>query len=127
MSSSSDFRAASSESVVKSDSVVVALRDTLREVTRVTVQLGVAGDTVFRSIITDRDRYRDKSRHDMAKYRTEIRVDTVYVERRDSVSVEIAGRARNEGAKGSGFVAGLRWVFWIVVGLIVLVVVLKWR
>lgn len=125
VSSSSEFRAESSESVVKSDSVVVALRDTLREVTTVTVQLGAAGDTVFRSVVTDRTNAR--SRDNRAAVRTNVveRHDTVYVERRDSMSVEIPGRARNELAKGSGFVAGLRWVFWIVVGLIVLVVVIR--
>ena len=104
------------------DSVVVAERDTVREVTTVMIQLGAGGDTTFQSVVTDRERLRDRSRQDVATHRSEVRVDTVYVERRDSVLVKNSNQAR-----ASPLLKILKWSFWIVVGLIALTVVLKIR
>jgi hypothetical protein len=104
------------------DSVVVAERDTIREVTTVMIQLGAGGDTTFQSVVTDRERLRDRSRSDRATHRSEVRVDTVYVERRDSVLVKNSNQAR-----ASPLLKILKWSFWIVVGLIALTVVLRIR
>ena len=104
------------------DSVVVAERDTVREVTTVMIQLGAGGDTTFQSVVTDRERLRDRSRSDRATHRSEVRVDTVYVERRDSVLVKNSNQAR-----ASPLLKILKWSFWIVVGLIALTMVLKIR
>ena len=104
------------------DSVVVTERDTIREVTTVMIQLGAGGDTTFQSVVTDRERLRDRSRQDVATHRSEVRVDTVYVERRDSVLVKNSNQAR-----ASPLLKILKWSFWIVVGLIALTVVLKIR
>ena len=104
------------------DSVVVTERDTVREVTTVMIQLGAEGDTTFQSVVTDRERFRDRSRQDVATHRSEVRVDTVYVERRDSVFVKNSNQAR-----ASPLLKILKWSFWIVVGLIALTVVLKIR
>ena len=104
------------------DSVVVTERDTIREVTTVMIQLGAGGDTTFQSVVTDRERLRDRSRSDRATHRSEVRVDTVYVERRDSVLVKNSNQAR-----ASPLLKILKWSFWIVVGLIALTVVLKIR
>jgi hypothetical protein len=104
------------------DSVVVTERDTVREVTTVMIQLGAGGDTTFQSVVTDRERLRDRSRSDRATHRSEVRVDTVYVERRDSVLVKNSNQAR-----ASPLLKILKWSFWIVVGLIALTVVLKIR
>ena len=104
------------------DSVVVTERDTVREVTTVMIQLGAEGDTTFQSVVTDRERLRDRSRSDRATHRSEVRVDTVYVERRDSVLVKNSNQAR-----ASPLLKILKWSFWIVVGLIALTVVLKIR
>ena len=104
------------------DSVVVTERDTIREVTTVMIQLGAEGDTTFQSVVTDRERLRDRSRSDRATHRSEVRVDTVYVERRDSVLVKNSNQAR-----ASPLLKILKWSFWIVVGLIALTMVLKIR
>ena len=104
------------------DSVVVTERDTIREVTTVMIQLGAGGDTTFQSVVTDRERLRDRSRSDRATHRSEVRVDTVYVERRDSVLVKNSNQAR-----ASPLLKILKWSFWIVVGLIALTMVLKIR
>ena len=102
------------------DSVVVTERDTIREVTTVMIQLGAEGDTTFQSVVTDRERLRDRSRSDRATHRSEVRVDTVYVERRDSVLVKNSNQAR-----ASPLLKNLKWILWIVVGLIALTMVLK--
>ncbi len=80
----------------------VAVRDTLKEVTTVTVLLregeGVGGspDTIARNVVTERYRGHDATR--LQKERVEHRVDTVFVERRDSVVVkEPRGSARTPG------------------------------
>jgi hypothetical protein len=104
------------------DSVVVTEHDTIREVTTVMIQLGAEGDTTFQSVVTDRERLRDRSRQDVATHRSEVRVDTVYVERRDSVLVKNSNQAR-----ASPLLKNLKWILWIVVGLIALTMVLKIR
>jgi len=103
-------------------SVVDAVHDTIREVTTVMIQLGAEGDTTFQSVVTDRERFRDRSRQDVATHRSEVRVDTVYVERRDSVFVKNSNQAR-----ASPLLKNLKWILWIVVGLIALTMVLKIR
>ena len=105
-----------------SSSVVDAVHDTIREVTTITVQLGAGGDTTFQSVVTDRERFRDRSRQDVATHRSEVRVDTVYVERRDSVLVKNSNQAR-----ALPLLKNLKWILWIVVGLIALTMVLKIR
>ena len=117
-----------SETVEARDSVVVAIRDTVREVTTIHIQTNEAGDTVKVTTVTDRLRSRDCDAIAMQKTKTEIRVDTVYVERRDSVMVQGSGfKVNGEKARASPGVQTLKWVFWIIIGLIGLVIVMKIR
>ena len=104
------------------DSVMVELRDTLKEVTTVTVQLNETGDTVKVSTVTDRTRASDRSQLRDKSEKLIVRVDTVYVERRDSVLVKNSNQAR-----ASPLLKILKWILWIVVGLIALTMVLKIR
>lgn len=109
---------------VRVDSVVVGtmetIRDTVVERTTVTIQTNEAGDTLYRGVVTDRERSRDWSRQDMATYTTEVRVDTVFVERCDSVSIRSP-----TGDRQSALQDTLKMLFWIVVGLIGLAVIIK--
>ena len=106
------------------DSVRLELRDTLKEVTTVTVQLNETGDTVKVSTVTDRTRasVRDRSQLRDKSEKVIVRVDTVYVERRDSVLVKNSNQAR-----ASPLLKILKLILWIVVGLIALTMVLKIR
>lgn len=113
------------ETVAK-DSVLVEQRDTLIEVTTITIDRNEVGDTLKVVQVTDRTRARN--RDGIAKQMTKVvvKTDTVYVERRDSVAVE----SRNYGAMESGnrpsaVVRALKWVFWIIVSLTVFIVVIK--
>ena len=108
------------------EQVVVAERDTVMVTKTITITKNEAGDTTFTSVVTEKERLRDRSRHDMATYRTEVRVDTVYIERRDSVS---SSRVQGAGIQSGGTAlhTTLKWVFWIIIGLIGLGVVIKIR
>lgn len=103
-----------------------SLQDTLREVTVITVKENERGDTIRMTMVTERDRLRDRSHHDMATYKTEVRVDTVYIEHRDSLKT--LNRSDWTEKKGEEtLLRGLRLILVIIVCLLVLVIVLKFR
>ncbi len=111
------------------DSVVVgtmeAVRDTVREVMTVTIQLGAEGDTLFQSVVRDRERISSRDNRAAVVTKTEVRVDTVYVERRDSVNIRSPAAGGESGRTASHSI--LKWCFAIVIGLIALTMVLKIR
>ena len=110
---------------VRAESFELA-RDTLIEVTTVTVQLNEVGDTVKTSTVTDRTRARAFDRRKDVEIRTEIVRDTVYIEKIDSVYVSTTNLTNpTNTTKGSGFRATLKWIFWILIGLIGLIVTAK--
>ena len=106
------------------DSVVLEMRDTLREVTTVTVQLDAVGDTVKVSTVTDRERIRLMA--DVRSKKEEVRVirDTVYVEKRDSSFVKNTNFTNGTNKRASPVVQTLKWVFWIIVAVIALTITL---
>ncbi len=105
---------------VRFDSVVVGtmevVHDTIVETTIITVDRNEVGDTLFRSVVTDRTRARGRDHIAAYKTKTVIKMDTVYVERRDSVLV----KNTNVKSRDSPFQRVLRLILWIVVGLIAL-------
>ena len=110
------------------DSVVVAIRDTVREVTTITIRENEQGDTLRVSTVTDR--LRGRSRDAIATQRTkqEIVRDTVYIERRDSVTVFTARNTEDpKNSWGNQLTRGLKWIFWVIVGLTGLVIVIRIR
>ena len=90
-----------------------AVRDSVVERTTVTVQLGAAGDTLFRSVVTDRTRASDRSRHNMLKSRSLVKTDTVFVEKKDSVLIK-----NGKEARASPVVMALKWICAIIIALI---------
>ena len=107
---------------------MVAVHDTIMEVTTITVDRNDNGDTVRISTVTDRLRGRSRDALAVQKTKTEVRVDTIYIEKRDSIEI----RSRPDGGqsqKGQTFLRGLKWIFWIIIGLIALVItirIVKW-
>ena len=105
---------------------MVAVHDTIREVTTIAVQTNEAGDTVKVVQITDRDRARNREAVRDKEERLVVRTDTVYIEKRDSVFVQNSGLTNQTNTtKGSGFRATLKWIFWILIGLIGLIITVK--
>ena len=120
----SEVRSQRSEVIVDSvkEDVVVAVHDTIMEVTTIPFRTNDAGDTVRMTTVTDRDRVTDRSRNDRAMYRSMVKTDTVYVEKRDSVLIK-----NEEKARASPFEKSLKWIFWIIIAMIGLIVVLRFR
>ena len=108
------------------DSVAVAVHDTIVETTTITIREDANVDTVKTSIVTDRYRGRNASGFRVQDSRVMVKVDTVYVEKRDSVLVSNTNLS-GETKKRSTLVGALKWVFFIILGLIVLVIVFRFN
>ena len=106
------------------EEVLVAVHDTLREVTTIIIRQNEAGDTVKQSVVTDRYRGRNAEAAKVHDERLTVQRDTVYIEKRDSVFVQNAGLT-NPTNKKNTFVSSLKWIFWILIGLIGLIVTVK--
>ena len=112
------------------EEVMVFVRDTLRETTVITVDRNEVGDTLFRSVVTDRDRIRDRAAVRDKEEKVVVRTDTVYIQKVDSVYVEKAvGVSDGSAARRSPFVSALKWIFWILaaVGVLLIIIKLGWR
>ena len=116
------------ESGDRSRETVVAERDTLREVTTITVQTNERGDTVKVVQVTDLTRARNRDTTTDRQEKTVTKTDTVYIERRDStaVSTTTVTKAANQR---EGFWTKLRstlkWALALVVALTVFYIVKK--
>ena len=123
-----DVRIQESTEVTARDSVVVELRDTLVETRTITIDRNEVGDTLKVVQVTDRERVR--SRADVRSKTEEVRVvrDTVYVAVRDSVLVD-RGQLTGDSYQswGTALNRALKWIFWIVVAVIVLIGIVKFR
>ena len=120
----SELRVKNEELRVDRDSVVVAVHDTVMEVTTITVDRNESGDTVRVSTVTDRLRGWRRDAIATEKTKVEVRVDTVYIEKRDSIEI----RSRPGGQSGgTALHRTLKWIFWIILALIGLVIVLRIR
>ena len=121
----SSLRIQDSRDSVKVEKVVVAVHDTMMETKTITITKNVDGDTLRLTKITDRTRASAMSDVRSKKEDVRVRVDTVYVERRDSSYVKNTNGTNGTNSRDSPVVSGLKWVFWIILGLIVLIVVIK--
>ena len=101
--------------------MVVAIHDTVMETKTITITKNEAGDTTFTSIVTERDRFRDRAAVKDKEEKLVVRTDTVYVERKDSMVVKEA----NVSHQTSSISHLLKWIFWIVCAIIVLIIVIK--
>ena len=107
------------------EQVMVEVHDTIREVTTITVATNGAGDTLKVIQVTDRERAASRDRKHDVKEKVVVKTDTVFVERRDSVSTTDF-TDRTEG-KSTRLQKTLRLVLWIIIALAGLVVIIKNR
>ena len=81
------------------------------------------------SVVRDRDRVRSMS--DVRSKKEEVRVvrDTVYIEKRDSLLVKSEElRVKSSLSHHTSAISHLlKWIFWIVVAVIVLIGIVKFR
>ena len=117
MRESADLRTTELRSSEARDSVRVEVRDTVMETTTIVIDRNEAGDTVFTSVVTERDRIRNRDRVRDNHEKTVIRTDTVFIERRDSVQTT---ESHGSSARASPVGRLLRWVCFVIVALVVL-------
>ena len=135
VSTKSDVRSQTTEQrdSVRVEQVMVAVHDTIVETTTITVTLrepqdkNEAPDTVRVAKVTERDCIRDRAQVEKKEVEVQLVRDTVYVERSDSTFVQkdAVGSAPSVSSGRSAFVSALRWIFGILVCVIVLLVVFK--
>jgi hypothetical protein len=100
-------------------------------VTTITIDRNDKGDTLKVVQITDRTRASSRDNVVAQKVKTEVRVDTIYIEKRDSVfvhetlSLDRLGTGSAQGDKASPVTSALKWIFWIIIGLIALIITVK--
>ena len=105
----------------------VVVMDTVNEVTTITVDRNEAGDTVRVSTVTDRLRGRSRDAIAVQKTKTEVRVDTIYIEKRDSVEIRSRPSVGGGQSGKTALHTTLKWVFWIIVAVIALIIVIRIR
>ena len=110
---------------VRIEQLMVAVHDTIVETTTITVRENEAGDTLGWSRVTERDRVRDRDNRAAVWMKTEVKTDTVVVERRDSVNIRSPATGGESGRTALHSI--LKWCFAIIIGLIALTMVLKIR
>lgn len=122
VSQSADLRINESTDVRSRDSVVVAVHDTIMETTTINVQTSEAGDTLRLVQITDRTRASNRVAVKDKEVRTVVKHDTVYIAERDSLRVTGYGLEGSDASPVSSKLSAvshiLKWIFWIIVGLI---------
>ena len=109
---------------VRVEQVMVAVHDTIVETTTISVRENEADDTLRVSRVTERDRVRDRAHVKSMEVDVRVVRDTVYLERRDSSFVKNANLT-NQTDKMSTVADSLKWVFWILICVIVFVFVFK--
>ena len=112
---------------VKVEKVVFEVHDTVMETTTIVVDRNDAGDTLKLSTVTDRDRVRDRAQVKDQHERVVMKHDTVYIATRDSSFVQNTNYTNGTNpSTGSGrVVSALKWIFWILMCVIILVIIVK--
>ena len=116
------------ESGDRSRETVVAERDTLREVTTITVQTNERGDTVKVVQVTDLTRARNRDTTTDRQEKTVTKTDTVYIERRDSTAVSTTTVTKAANQRESFWTklrSTLKWALALIVALTVFYIVKK--
>ena len=125
------MRAAQMEVTETRDSLIIELRDTVREVTTITIRENEQGDTIKMVQITDRERVRSRDRAALQEKKVEVRVDTVYIEKEVDKTVAAAGPGVEIDKEGNvtktvnRLAQTLKWIFLVIVAVVVLIVVVK--
>lgn len=105
------------------EQVMVAVHDTIMEVTTIIIRENENGDTLRVSTVTDRVRGRSRDAIATQRTKTEVRVDTVYIEKRDSIEIRSRPSVGGGQSGGTALHRTLRLILWIIVAVIALIIV----
>jgi len=114
------------------EQVVVTVVDTIKEVTTITLVLRQAqeptapDDTVRMTTVTDRTRASTRDRYHDVQEKLLVKTDTVYVERTADTTL-IAGPTRDpqKDTPARNITRILRWLFFILLALVALIIALR--
>lgn len=118
VSSSEQRRVESLELRAEWDSVTVEVHDTVMEVTTITIRENEQGDTIRVSTVTDRLRVKEREAFAKKEMKTEVVRDTVFIAKKDSIEIRSPTNNRQSALQDT-----LKWIFWIIIGLIGLTVI----
>jgi hypothetical protein len=111
------------------ENVIVVVMDTIREITTVTVRESDTGDTLRITTVTDRTRASSRDRYHDTQEKLSLRTDTIYVERQQSATSTVAVATTSAEITPDGAIRPkgvmLKWVFFILVAIVALVIVLR--
>lgn len=130
-SSRHEVRAAQTEVTETRDSVIIELRDTVREVTTITIRENEHGDTIKVVQSTDRERARSRDRSALQEKKVEVRVDTIYIEKEVEKTVAAAGPGVEIDKEGNvtktvnRVAQTIKWIFLVIVAVVIMIVVVK--
>ena len=111
---------------IRVEQVMVAVHDTIVETKTITITKTETGDTLRLEKTTERDRFSDRAQISNREVEVRVEHDTVYIATRDSVSSSTFQGSRGS-SRASPVVLTLKWVFWIIVAVTVLVIVLRFK
>ena len=122
----SDVRSQTAEVVRDTvrEQVMVAVLDSVTITKTITITENEQGDTVRLVEVTDRDRVRDRAAVRDKEEKVIVKIDTVFVERRDSVFVSAPAASATVNNRPA-WVQGLKWIFWIIIAIGGLVIIFK--
>ena len=106
------------------EQVMVAVHDTLMVTKTITIRENEAGDTIRMTTVMDRERVRSVA--DVRSKKEEARVvDSIYIERNDSIRTQNARFTAQEESQSSSLVSVLKWVLAMMVVLSMLIVIVR--
>ena len=110
------------------DSVRLELRDSVMETKTITITKNEAGDTLRLSVVTERDRIRNRAQERSKEVEIRVVKDTVFIEKRDSVSTT-TNHTNGTNSRASPFVTGVKWLVALLCSIIVLLIIIRfaWR
>ena len=96
----------------------------------ITIRENENGDTLRMTTVTDRERIRSMSDVRSKKEDVYVRTDTVYIEKEADKTVAVAGPNTEIDEQGNirhqpSYIRLLKWVFWILVAIIALVLLIR--
>lgn len=122
----SSFRVQDSRELEARDSLRLEVRDSVMETKTITITKNEAGDTLRLSVVTERNRIRDRAQERSKEVEVRVVRDTAFIEKRDSVSTTTNIMDRTDG-KPTRLQKTLRLVLWIIIAFAGLVVIIKIR
>ena len=107
------------------EQVMVAVYDTLMVTKTITIRENEAGDTIRMTTIMDRERVRSMADVRSKKEESRVVVDSIYIERNDSIRTQNARFTAREDSQSFSLVSVLKWVLAVMVVLSMLIVIAR--